>query len=115
MRALLDRVPTARTIVAASIIALTVVVALVVQTTSDPARAGADVRPASEPGGANGPIMEELAAAAPSAKYVARKGEVSSDYPSADINVAVDDQLAGRPIKPHSRNSWRITAQEGAT
>jgi hypothetical protein len=29
---------------------------------------------ASEPGGPNGPIMEELAAAAPSAKYVGRKG-----------------------------------------
>ena len=33
---------------------------------------------ASEPDGTNGPIMEELAAAMPSASYVARKGEVSS-------------------------------------
>ncbi|HSF32301.1 MAG TPA: hypothetical protein VLK82_17740 [Candidatus Tectomicrobia bacterium] len=33
---------------------------------------------ASEPNGANGPPMPELALAAPSAKYVARKGEVSA-------------------------------------
>lgn len=44
---------------------------------------------ASEPGGANGPIMEELAAAAPSAKYVARKGEVSA-WDNADFVKAVE-------------------------
>jgi nicotinamidase-related amidase len=33
---------------------------------------------ASEPNGTNGPLMSELAQAAPSAKYVARKGEVSA-------------------------------------
>ncbi len=33
---------------------------------------------ASEPNGPNGPPMPELALAAPSAKYVARKGEVSA-------------------------------------
>ncbi len=32
---------------------------------------------ASEPNGPNGPLMSELADAAPSAKYVARKGEIS--------------------------------------
>src|SRR5688572_19804837 len=31
---------------------------------------------ASEPNGTNGPLMSELAAAAPNAKYVPRKGEV---------------------------------------
>ena len=44
---------------------------------------------ASEPGGANGPIMEELAAAAPSAKYVERKGEVSA-WDNADFVKAVE-------------------------
>ena len=44
---------------------------------------------ASEPGGANGPIMEELAAAAPSAKYVGRKGEVSA-WDNADFVKAVE-------------------------
>ena len=44
---------------------------------------------ASEPGGPNGPIMEELAAAAPSAKYVARKGEVSA-WDNADFVKAVE-------------------------
>ena len=33
---------------------------------------------ASEPTGSNGPIMEEMTAAAPSAKYVGRKGKVSA-------------------------------------
>jgi hypothetical protein len=33
---------------------------------------------ASEPNGSNGPIMSELLEAAPNAKYVARKGEVSA-------------------------------------
>lgn len=33
---------------------------------------------ASEPNGTNGPLMSELAQAAPSARYVARKGEVSA-------------------------------------
>src|SRR5512134_3672942 len=33
---------------------------------------------ASEPNGPNGPLMPELAQAAPSARYVARKGEVSA-------------------------------------
>ncbi len=32
---------------------------------------------ASEPNGPNGPLMSELAAAAPSAKYIPRKGEIS--------------------------------------
>lgn len=44
---------------------------------------------ASEPGGPNGPIMEELAAAAPSAKYVGRKGEVSA-WDNADFVEAVE-------------------------
>jgi nicotinamidase-related amidase len=44
---------------------------------------------ASEPGGSNGPIMEELAAAAPSAKYVGRKGEVSA-WDNADFVKAVE-------------------------
>ena len=44
---------------------------------------------ASEPGGANGPIMEELTAAAPSARYVARKGEVSA-WDNADFVMAVE-------------------------
>jgi nicotinamidase-related amidase len=44
---------------------------------------------ASEPGGSNGPIMEELAAAAPNAKYIARKGEVSA-WDNADFVEAVE-------------------------
>jgi nicotinamidase-related amidase len=44
---------------------------------------------ASEPGGPNGPIMEELAAAAPSATYVGRKGEVSA-WDNADFVKAVE-------------------------
>ena len=44
---------------------------------------------ASEPNGPNGPIMEELAAAAPSAKYVGRKGEVSA-WDNADFVAAVE-------------------------
>jgi nicotinamidase-related amidase len=44
---------------------------------------------ASEPGGANGPIMEELTTAAPSAKYVARKGEVSA-WDNVDFVKAVE-------------------------
>jgi nicotinamidase-related amidase len=44
---------------------------------------------ASEPGGSNGPIMEELTAAAPGAKYVGRKGEVSA-WDNADFVKAVE-------------------------
>ena len=44
---------------------------------------------ASEPGGSNGPIMEELAAAMPNATYVARKGEVSA-WDNADFVKAVE-------------------------
>ena len=44
---------------------------------------------ASEPNGANGPIMEELAAAMPNAKYVPRKGEISS-WDNADFVKAVE-------------------------
>ena len=44
---------------------------------------------ASEPGGSNGPIMEELTTAAPGAKYVARKGEVSA-WDNADFVKAVE-------------------------
>jgi nicotinamidase-related amidase len=44
---------------------------------------------ASEPNGPNGPIMEELAAAAPGAKYVGRKGEVSA-WDNADFVAAVE-------------------------
>jgi len=44
---------------------------------------------ASEPGGSNGPIMEELTVAAPDAKYVARKGEVSA-WDNADFVKAVE-------------------------
>ncbi|MFL5358565.1 isochorismatase family protein [Archangium sp.] len=43
---------------------------------------------ASEPNGSNGPLMSELAQAAPSAKYVARKGEVSA-WDNADFVNAV--------------------------
>lgn len=44
---------------------------------------------ASEPDGTNGPIMEELPAAMPSAQYVARQGEVSS-WDNADFVAAVE-------------------------
>lgn len=44
---------------------------------------------ASEPGGPNGPIMQELPEAMPSAQYVARKGEVSS-WDNADFVAAVE-------------------------
>jgi len=44
---------------------------------------------ASEPRGTNGPVMEELAAAMPNAKYVARKGEVSA-WDNADFVKAVE-------------------------
>lgn len=44
---------------------------------------------ASEPKGTNGPLMEELAAAMPNAKYVARKGEVSA-WDNADFVKAVE-------------------------
>ena len=44
---------------------------------------------ASEPGGPNGPIMEELAAAIPNAKYIARKGEVSA-WDNDDFVKAVE-------------------------
>jgi nicotinamidase-related amidase len=44
---------------------------------------------ASEPSGPNGPIIEELLAAAPSAKYIARKGEVSA-WDNADFVKAVE-------------------------
>jgi len=44
---------------------------------------------ASEPNGPNGPLMPELAAAAPNAKYVARKGEVSA-WDNADFVKAVE-------------------------
>ena len=43
---------------------------------------------ASEPGGTNGPLMPELAEAAPNAKYVARKGEVSA-WDNEDFRKAV--------------------------
>ncbi len=44
---------------------------------------------ASEPNGTNGPLMEELASAAPGAKYVGRKGEVSA-WDNADFVMAVE-------------------------
>jgi len=44
---------------------------------------------ASEPGGPNGPLMAELAAAAPNAQYVARKGEVSA-WDNDDFVKAVE-------------------------
>lgn len=44
---------------------------------------------ASEPDGSNGPIMDELSAAAPNARYVARKGEVSA-WDNADFVRAVE-------------------------
>lgn len=44
---------------------------------------------ASEPNGPNGPLMPELATAAPNAKYVARKGEVSA-WDNADFVKAVE-------------------------
>lgn len=44
---------------------------------------------ASEPSGPNGPLMEELAAAAPNATYVGRKGEVSA-WENADFVKAVE-------------------------
>jgi nicotinamidase-related amidase len=44
---------------------------------------------ASEPNGPNGPLMPELTQAAPSARYVARKGEVSA-WDNADFVAAVE-------------------------
>jgi nicotinamidase-related amidase len=44
---------------------------------------------ASEPKGPNGPLMEELATAAPSATYVGRKGEVSA-WENPDFVKAVE-------------------------
>jgi nicotinamidase-related amidase len=44
---------------------------------------------ASEPNGPNGPLMPELAQAAPNAKYVARKGEISA-WDNADFVKAVE-------------------------
>jgi nicotinamidase-related amidase len=44
---------------------------------------------ASEPGGPNGPIMDELLIAAPNARYVGRKGEVSA-WDNADFVKAVE-------------------------
>jgi len=44
---------------------------------------------ASEPSGPNGPIMEELAAAMPRAKYIPRKGEISA-WDNADFVRAVE-------------------------
>jgi nicotinamidase-related amidase len=43
---------------------------------------------ASEPGGTNGPLMSELAEAAPNATYVPRKGEVSA-WDNEDFRKAV--------------------------
>lgn len=43
----------------------------------------------SEPNGPNGPLMSELAAAAPSAQFVARKGEISA-WDNADFVKAVE-------------------------
>lgn len=43
---------------------------------------------ASEPGGSNGPLMPELAAAAPNATYIPRKGEVSA-WDNEDFRTAV--------------------------
>jgi nicotinamidase-related amidase len=47
------------------------------------------VMTASEPGGPNGPLMSELAAAAPNAKYVPRKGEISA-WDNDDFVKAVE-------------------------
>ena len=44
---------------------------------------------ASEPNGPNGPLMSELAAAAPNARYIPRKGEVSA-WDNADFKKAVE-------------------------
>ena len=44
---------------------------------------------ASEPNGPNGPLMPELTQAAPSARYVARKGEISA-WDNADFVAAVE-------------------------
>jgi nicotinamidase-related amidase len=44
---------------------------------------------ASEPNGSNGPLMSELAEAAPNAQYVPRKGEVSA-WDNADFVKAVE-------------------------
>jgi nicotinamidase-related amidase len=44
---------------------------------------------ASEPGGTNGPLMPELAEAAPNAKYIGRKGEVSA-WDNEDFKKAVE-------------------------
>jgi nicotinamidase-related amidase len=48
---------------------------------------------ASEPAGTNGPLMEELKSAAPNAKYIPRKGEVSA-WDNEDFRKAV--QASGR-------------------
>jgi nicotinamidase-related amidase len=44
---------------------------------------------ASEPSGTNGPLMDELAKAAPNAKFIARKGEVSA-WDNVDFVKAVE-------------------------
>jgi nicotinamidase-related amidase len=44
---------------------------------------------ASEPQGTNGPLMSELAEAAPSAKYIPRKGEISA-WDNPDFKKAVE-------------------------
>jgi len=44
---------------------------------------------ASEPNGANGPLMDELAQAAPSAQFIARKGEISA-WDNEDFFKAIE-------------------------
>jgi hypothetical protein len=44
---------------------------------------------ASEPNGTNGPLMAELAQAAPNAKYIPRKGEISA-WDNEDFKKAVE-------------------------
>ena len=75
---------TVRDIPVAELRANTVVLAKIAELAKAPI-----ITTASEPDGPNGPLMPELAPAAPSARYVARKGEVSA-WDNADFVAAVE-------------------------
>jgi nicotinamidase-related amidase len=75
---------TVRDIPVAELRANTVVLAKIAELVKAPI-----ITTASEPDGPNGPLMPELAQAAPSARYVPRKGEVSA-WDNADFVAAVE-------------------------
>lgn len=75
---------TVRDIPVADLRANTVVLAKIAELAKAPI-----ITTASEPDGPNGPLMPELAQAAPSARYVPRKGEVSA-WDNADFVAAVE-------------------------